>query len=353
MRLQLVAPALLAMVVVMCMQGVRADTVAWARANVSTSVPSSRVGASAVTASDGSLVIFGGCTSSCCYAPEADVWALRGNAWTNVTVPGAAVAGRVYHAAVTLPSNTMLVFGGIDIEQSAINTTLLLNLSFAQPWQTVDARGGIPPRAGHSANVWMDGSVVVFGGRNDATVLSDLWLLDVATFTWTLLDAGTSSQGPGELVNHAAAVVPSWNGLFIAGGTDGDGADTGGLFLWTEGGGWASLGAALSPVRHGAVAWPYGTSAALVWGGEVGVSEDGVYMGDLWQIQLTQGGASGGQPRAVAVVLQNTTYSTDVPRPRTLASYPSAPLRLFGGFAGYSGGLDDRLFNDTWTLVSV
>ena len=59
--------------------------------------PAPRLGAAAL-GSPQALLISGGCSSSCCYAPLSDLWAFTRGAWVNVSQVSAP-SGRLYHGA--------------------------------------------------------------------------------------------------------------------------------------------------------------------------------------------------------------------------------------------------------------
>ena len=86
-------------------------------------------------------------------------------------------------------------------------------------WHLV-AAGGLPPcaRQGHSATVVPErGWIVVFGGANEGGPLSDLFVFDVRTHTWSQRKA--QGGAPAARSRHAAVYVPARDSIYVFGGT--------------------------------------------------------------------------------------------------------------------------------------
>ena len=89
------------------------------------------------SAPHGGVLVHGGCTSSCCYAPEGDLWAWSQGSWTNVSLSAGAPApaARLYHGASPVllkgaqPGTgtvASLVFGGTDLVTGFLSDAWLL-----------------------------------------------------------------------------------------------------------------------------------------------------------------------------------------------------------------------------------
>lgn len=336
---------------------------------------------------DGSIIISGGCSSSCCFAPLNDTWRLDGSTWTQL--PSAAVGPRLYHGASPRNASSHYVFGGTDVATGFFNDLWVMSLSASGvSWSAVSPSGGVlpPGRGGHSqvalplptpgAPGGAQASMLVYGGENGTNVLSDFWLYDASTPSgqWQLIDDGSGSDGPGQRTQHAAAVVTDSSGhawMVLHGGSDAMGTDHNDMWAWplSTGSGWrpllpASPSAPQPAARHGhellssaAGAHPgAGVSSLYLFAGQNGTGPDSPYVGDTWQVDVDLASFT----VAYTLVQGSTTkVSSDEPVARALGSAAvglphgqgSEALPLyFGGFSGYTGGLDDLLHNDVWAF---
>jgi Rab9 effector protein with kelch motifs len=105
---------------------------------------------------------------------------------------------------------------------TAMNDVWALDVSRADEmvWEEVKTHGRAPSGRGyHSANLIGDVMVVV-GGSDGNNVFSDIWLLDLGTRIWTMVEHGVKDD-PEQLrkrIAHTSTQVGSF--LFIAGGFD-------------------------------------------------------------------------------------------------------------------------------------
>lgn len=148
---------------------------------------------------------------------------------------------RLYHTAVSF-NGTGVLFGGSGITEGFFGdlwTVTLPEGGLAPSWTSWAIPQGAPapgPRAAHSAAL-LGSQMYVYGGRNTEQLFSDLWVLEVTTGQWTLLDADSSQTGgPGPRASHASVVAqdPITSDALIAviGGSNLIGADTDTLFVW-------------------------------------------------------------------------------------------------------------------------
>jgi hypothetical protein len=291
---------------------------------------------------------------------------------------------------------TMLV-GGSSVAQGFLNdawtvqTTGLASGSAAPVWTKVSpvtGPDGVPAgRGGHTTSLVESPleagmpALVVIGGRNLTSVLSDVWILASESsstgqmqWRWSQIQSPNAAAFDG-LVSHNAQTVtlgPKGSApthIIVIGGTDGLGEDSDAIlaldlstYAWTN----VTLSGDALGKRHGAVNWPVGaqpgTASFEVFGGQSGVNTGSPYLGDLLQFNLTlatqgitavvsrqQNGTttpSGAQPDARV----NAAVSL---RPREAGAVADAGAWLFGGFSGYNGGLDDQLHNDLWAVSTV
>jgi len=163
-------------------------------------------------------------------------------------------------------------------------------LQLSQPpvqatWTEIKPTGmSLTPRGSHTStyNLLGDQLIYVFGGRNQTAVLDDLWTLDPATNTWTLVQTSTGAAGgPGPRVGHAATVgvtIAYDPAIIIVGGSDSVGDDTVNAYVFdTTKKVWssyapASAGAPQPAPAHGLGIWPSaetgaGRARVAVYGG--------------------------------------------------------------------------------------
>jgi hypothetical protein len=172
--------------------------------------------------------------------------------------------------------------------------------------------------------------------------------LSTGNVTWTQVQ-NNAVGGPGARCNHAGIVLDDGSTLVIAGGIDADGVVTDTVFLWSLSVSWRQLSAVLPIARHSFPAWPLSATSLLVWGGENGVGESGPFLGDLVLIDVAA-------DNITTLQFSTANKTVDQPSPRAFAAptfTQQKQPRFFGGFSGYGGGLDDRLFNETWNLLSM
>ncbi|KAJ5288188.1 hypothetical protein N7478_003874 [Penicillium angulare] len=125
------------------------------------------------------------------------------------------------NASVTYCNNDHIyAFGGFDqYTDEVYNHVLRLDLNTLR-WELVDNYGDIPGvRMGHTATLYQGNKLIVFGGENEhRDYLSDVVILDLQTFAWTL--PTISGPIPRGRARHAAVIHD--DKLFIVGGLTGE-----------------------------------------------------------------------------------------------------------------------------------
>ncbi|KAJ5614574.1 hypothetical protein N7528_008228 [Penicillium herquei] len=140
------------------------------------------------------------------------------------------------NASATYAGNDQIyAFGGFDqytdeglslpvnfrhyVLDSLYNHVLRLDLNTLR-WDLVDNYGDIPGvRMGHTATLYQGNKLIVFGGENEhREYLSDVVILDLQTFHWTLPEI--SGLIPRGRARHAAVIHD--DKLFIVGGVTGE-----------------------------------------------------------------------------------------------------------------------------------
>ncbi|KAL5042817.1 hypothetical protein BDW71DRAFT_133791 [Aspergillus fruticulosus] len=190
------------------------------------------------------------------------------------------------NASVTYCGNDQIyAFGGFDqYTDEVYNHVLRLNLKTLR-WDLVDNYGDIPGvRMGHTANLYQENKLVVFGGENEhGEYLSDVIIFDVPTSTWTQPEV--RGQVPRGRARHAAVIHE--DKLFILGGSESSGILDDMFYLdlktWTWSRPWKFT------ARFDHLAW--------VWGGRLwtfgGLDPDMEKTTDIWWLDLQAIPASG------------------------------------------------------------
>lgn len=354
--------------------------------------PAPRLGAAAL-GTPSALLQAGGCSSSCCYAPLTDMWVFSSGAWANVSQTSAP-PGRLYQgtspAGVT--ADSYYVFGGNDIDTGMLDELYLVRLALnstppAATWIALGSGGSgaapwPPARASHSQSALPGGSgaFLVFGGEDsNEEALGDAWAYTPQgnRGAWARVDPAAGAPAPSPRSQHAALPLALGSGaraVLVSGGMDSDGVDNGELWALAVDAAppqWLLLGnssAGAGPAaRHGHALWGSAAAAGaapgafslelLLYGGQnSSIPDPANFLGDTWRFQVGVRVGAGG---ALALAGEGRFELLDAgrtggPGPRSLGVYASQGPQLVyaGGFAGYNGGTDDRLFNDVWAAAA-
>ncbi|KAF7811166.1 tRNA wybutosine-synthesizing protein 2/3/4 [Senna tora] len=128
------------------------------------------------------------------------------------------------HSACTLENanpKKVVVFGGFGgIGRHARRNDLLLLDPYAGTLETIRTVGdlSLSPRLGHTSSFIGDHMFVIGGRTGPDKILSDVWMLDITTNHWKLMQCGGDVFLPRH--RHAAAVVGS--NIYVFGGLDND-----------------------------------------------------------------------------------------------------------------------------------
>lgn len=150
----------------------------WENITPGGAAPLNRCLFAATTTSDANLVIHGGCASGFGDCFLDDTWILdsNDNVWREV-LSDIKPVGRQHQTLVSgeAGSNQVILFGGQDASRAPRNDLWTLDLA-SGVWQSIEAPEGPDARFQHAA-VWIPGQgMLVFGGR-DEHPLGDMWLL--------------------------------------------------------------------------------------------------------------------------------------------------------------------------------
>ncbi|CAG9462338.1 unnamed protein product [Pedinophyceae sp. YPF-701] len=148
--------------------------------------------------------------------------------WTKVTPDGEAPSARAAHAAAAV-GNMVVVQGGIGPHGLADNDLHVLDFSTpSRPkWHRVVVQGPAPgPRYAHTLSLVLNRFLVIMGGNDGRSTLSDCWALDTSEkpYQWQKV-AVPDKQPAGRMY---AAAVPRQDGLMLlCGGRDASGVPLG------------------------------------------------------------------------------------------------------------------------------
>ncbi|CAB11288.1 Cell end marker Tea3 [Schizosaccharomyces pombe] len=208
-----------------------------------------RVGHSIVCSAD-TIYLFGGCdseTDSTFEVGDNSLYAynFKSNQWNLVSTQSPLPSPRTGHSMLLVDSK-LWIFGGecqgkylndihlfdtkgvdrrtqSELKQKAnANNVEKANMEFDETdwsWETPFLHSSSPPpRSNHSVTL-VQGKIFVHGGHNDTGPLSDLWLFDLETLSWT--EVRSIGRFPGPREGHQATTIDDT--VYIYGGRDNKG----------------------------------------------------------------------------------------------------------------------------------
>ena len=195
-------------------------------------VPSPRFGHTTTLVSDSTVILFGGATGeggSYTINNETFVFDIKRQLWRRIAPAGAPVA-RAAHAAASVDTNQMVVYGGAVGGGGLCSDELHLldnRVDGGPQWLQVPVEGPTPgKRYGHTM-VYSRPSLIVFGGNDGTSALNDVWTMDAekAPFSWVKLQVVTPTKSPAPRVYHSAEMClsgPATGMMVIFGGRNGE-----------------------------------------------------------------------------------------------------------------------------------
>jgi N-acetylneuraminic acid mutarotase len=252
----------------------QASNQSWLPLN-STGAPSERYNNAAVWTGT-RMLIWGGLNNTgilndgAVYDPGTDTW--------TAVAPSGGPAARHSGSAV-LAGDSVIIWGG-EGATGAMNDGAILNLSNGEPtaWSSIADSGAPSARSGHAA-VWTGSKLIVWGGLQGGTHLSDGAIYDPAVGqdgTWAAMSA---TGAPAARANHAAG----WTGseLVVIGGDGASGelSDSHAYNPATDT--WRSLSGSTGARSGSSSEWT--GSQVLIFGGDA----DGQALGQPMEIDPT------------------------------------------------------------------
>lgn len=213
-----------------------------------------------------------------------DMWAYdpASDTWAEVQPVGDPPSVRVGHAMVYDSANgTVIMYGGRN-EDGFFDETWTYDIA-ANTWSLVQTAGDAPTeRYGHSMVYEpASGKAIVTGGWDSIVYLSSTWAYDPKTKSWTSLD--TSGAVPSPRAGHTVIHDPGSGSLVLFGGTDGSGFFSDTRTYDPDTGAWTLLevGTAHPAGRNGhAMAYVPTSGTVILFGGWDGTT----YYNDTWSL---------------------------------------------------------------------
>ena len=158
-------------------------------------------------------IMFGGATGDTNkYSITGDTYCLdlAARTWTKLEPAGTSPSPRAAHAATTVESLQVVVYGGATGGGSLASDDLYLldlrNGEAEATWMIVPVIGTTPGRRYGHTIVFSKPHLLVFGGNTGSEAVNDVWVLHVerAPFSWAKVDV--TSENPPVRVYHSAAM---------------------------------------------------------------------------------------------------------------------------------------------------
>lgn len=177
--------------------------------------PLTRDDHSAVAIGDQYMVIFGGFVDGGERTNETWKYVIATNRWERITWPASAPApsARAAHSAIAR-GNEMIIFGGRDEDNEKLNDIWSFNCETSKWTKITPANPSPLPRCGHSATMYNENTMLIFGGIFEVTKeLNDLQSFDFTTRKWQaifeeLSPAATANVGGGSPVRPGMITSP-------------------------------------------------------------------------------------------------------------------------------------------------
>ncbi|TVU27646.1 hypothetical protein EJB05_19142 [Eragrostis curvula] len=163
------------------------------------------------------LVVVAGNVRSPSTLNKVSVWLIdvETNTWSALDTYGKVPIARSGQS-VSLLGSRLIMFGGEDNKRRLLNDLHILDLE-TMMWEEVKtAKGGPAARYDHSAAVYADQYLMIFGGSSHSTCFNDLYLLDLETLEWSQPETQGAHISPRS--GHAGTMIgENW---YIVGGGD-------------------------------------------------------------------------------------------------------------------------------------
>eukprot|EP00164_Ancoracysta_twista_P000913 GFYU01001200.1.p1 GENE.GFYU01001200.1~~GFYU01001200.1.p1 ORF type:complete len:566 (-),score=134.77 GFYU01001200.1:41-1738(-) len=190
----------------------------WSRPHCKGSTPPARSGHTLTYIREDMLLMFGGYSAITGYSSESYLYFIDSKKWKKAAVYGTVPTGRVGHTAV-LVNEKLFVFGG-STKGVPLNDTYILD-TVTYNWSSPRISGGVPlPRLGHSTcQVGTSVLLCLFGGKMLKEPQSDAYLFNTDLMKWQTLNIEGDTMPNGRL-RHTTTMITGTS-LYVFGGSDG------------------------------------------------------------------------------------------------------------------------------------
>ncbi|MEM3413787.1 MAG: kelch repeat-containing protein, partial [Thermoplasmata archaeon] len=281
------------------------------------------------------FILFGGRTSTNALNSETWVYYPRTNIWRNMNPVTAPSPRDSYAMAYDSLHHKLVLFGGRTSTNSCMSDTWVYDYG-TNSWSSVYPSVSPPGRYGHEMVFdKKNGVFVMYGGVGTGyTHLSDTWVYDYSTNTWT---QKLTSQNPGGIEEHALAYDENSGKCILFGGNTGTSlkAETWAYDYSTNS--WTKLPTSIAPSGRWVAKMSYVSvhQKIILFGGACGVSGS-PYSNETWAYSYS----------ANTWILLNLSK---VPQARGAHALATDGKSVYV-FYGDAGAYPTQPFNDTWVL---
>ena len=126
------------------------------------------------------------------------------SSYNRKTYRGAEHPSKRWGHSVVLHNNNMIIFGGRHSQRILSN---IYSLDFTSlSWSKIDPCGNSPPaRDSHSAIIYNDSDMIIFGGNGTCGKLNDLWNFNFVDKKWSKISGSNESPSPRD--GHLTSLI--------------------------------------------------------------------------------------------------------------------------------------------------
>ncbi len=258
------------------------------------------------------------------------------------TYPGSEHPSKRWGHSVVLHNRAMIIFGGRHSQRSLSN---IYSLDFITlTWSKIEPLGNIPPaRDSHSAVIYNDSDMIIFGGNGSTGKLNDLWNFNFNDKKWSRITS--EGQIPSPRDGHLSILIKKKYMVIYAGLNDNDEVIHEIHIFNVESKVWYKCDIEGSPIqkRDGQSCCQIG-DVMYLFGGQ-GPSDD-EYSNDLFMLEFNILEDEKDESKKPKAIISNIEISNNNLRPKvrasqTCVSYKDQFLIIIGGEGKTQVPLDD------------
>ncbi len=291
----------------------------WAQRSPTLSPAVRQVMAATYDAARGRTVVWGGFSNNGGFL--ADTWEWNGANWTQAAssgpIPGRCASVMVYDSV----RQRSILFGGQGQTNFSNDVWEWNGAAWTQTFAGTQSATAPSPRFFH--NMVYDAGrrrVVMFGGSNGASLLSDTWAWDPQASTWTQL----ASTGPSARGQFGMMYDPSLDKTLLYGGEASGGQSLGDCWI-LDGNTWTQSTSTSTPParRRHVIAYRPTTGKSLMFAGQQG----GGVIAENWLLDTS----ADAKVDSVVPALLTTTNTPLAVRDVSIAALPTGGALFYGG----------------------